>query len=83
MDKYYKDTKDCPMCAETVKAKAKICRFCKHEFEFETEETETVEGDEAAAGEAAGARREEPGSSWFSRQLLPSLLLPASQPAAR
>ena len=38
MDKYYKDTKECPMCAETVKAKAKICRFCKHEFEFETEE---------------------------------------------
>ena len=38
MDKYYKDTKDCPMCAETVKAKAKICRFCRHEFEFETEE---------------------------------------------
>jgi len=35
MDKYYKDTKDCPMCAETVKAKAKICRFCKHEFETE------------------------------------------------
>ena len=32
------DTKECPMCAETVKAKAKICRFCKHEFEFETEE---------------------------------------------
>ena len=38
MDKYYKDTKECPMCAETVKAKAKICRFCRHEFEFETEE---------------------------------------------
>ena len=38
MDKYYKDTKECPMCAETVKAKAKICRFCSHEFEFETEE---------------------------------------------
>ena len=28
MDKNYKDTKECPMCAETVKAKAKICRFC-------------------------------------------------------
>ena len=38
MDKYYKDTKECPMCAETVKARAKICRFCSHEFEFETEE---------------------------------------------
>ena len=33
-----KDTKECPMCAETVKARAKICRFCRHEFEFETEE---------------------------------------------
>ena len=27
-----KDKKECPMCAETVKAKAKICRFCKYEF---------------------------------------------------
>ena len=35
MDKNYKDTKECPMCAETVKAKAKICRFCRHEFETE------------------------------------------------
>jgi hypothetical protein len=25
--------KDCPMCAETVKAKAKICRYCNYEFE--------------------------------------------------
>ena len=32
MEKFYKDTKECPMCAETVKAKAKICRFCKHKF---------------------------------------------------
>jgi len=38
MDKNYKDTKECPMCAETVKQKAKICRFCTHEFKFETEE---------------------------------------------
>ncbi len=26
------DTKVCPMCAETVKAAAKICRFCGHAF---------------------------------------------------
>ena len=25
--------KECPMCAETVKARAKICRYCNHEFE--------------------------------------------------
>lgn len=26
------DEKECPQCAETVKSKAKICRFCRHEF---------------------------------------------------
>jgi hypothetical protein len=26
-------TKSCPRCAETVKAAAKVCRFCQHEFE--------------------------------------------------
>lgn len=26
-------TKECPQCAETVKARAKICRFCRHEFD--------------------------------------------------
>jgi hypothetical protein len=26
-------TKTCPQCAETVKAAAKICRFCRYEFE--------------------------------------------------
>lgn len=28
-------TKNCPRCAETVKAAATICRFCKHEFKQE------------------------------------------------
>jgi len=27
------ENKECPMCAETVKAKAIICRFCNHKFE--------------------------------------------------
>ena len=27
------DTKTCPMCAETVKAAAKICKHCRHQFD--------------------------------------------------
>ncbi|WP_448187906.1 DUF6232 family protein [Azospirillum sp. sgz301742] len=27
------DTKECPRCAETIKAAAKACRFCGYEFE--------------------------------------------------
>lgn len=27
------DTKDCPRCAEKIKAKALVCRFCGHPFE--------------------------------------------------
>ena len=34
-------SKECPICAETVQAKAKICRFCTHEFE--TEEVSPIE----------------------------------------
>ncbi|WP_159887557.1 zinc ribbon domain-containing protein [Paenibacillus puerhi] len=26
------DTKECPQCAETIKVKAKICRFCSYQF---------------------------------------------------
>ncbi len=32
-------TKDCPQCAETVKLKAKICRFCNHVFELDERQT--------------------------------------------
>lgn len=28
-------TKECPQCAETVKLRAKICRFCNHVFELD------------------------------------------------
>lgn len=27
------DSKECPQCAEIVKAKAKLCRFCNYKFE--------------------------------------------------
>ncbi len=33
------DEKTCPRCAEQVKAAAKICRFCGHDF-FDEQETE-------------------------------------------
>jgi hypothetical protein len=39
------DTKECPMCAETVKQKARICRFCRHEFDLPSEETDDIKTD--------------------------------------
>lgn len=39
------DSKECPMCAETVKQKAKICRFCRYEFDLPSEETDDIQTD--------------------------------------
>jgi hypothetical protein len=36
----FSETKSCPQCAETVKAAAKICRFCN--FDFTAGSSETV-----------------------------------------
>ncbi|MBP2311868.1 DUF6232 family protein [Azospirillum soli] len=35
------DTKDCPRCAETIKAAAKACRFCGYEYD---KEPATIDG---------------------------------------
>lgn len=38
------ETMDCPICCETIKKSAKICRFCNHNLlEYESEEKNAVE----------------------------------------
>ena len=44
MDNNFQDTKECPMCAENVKAKAKICRFCRFEFDQLLKESHLAKG---------------------------------------
>ena len=43
MDNNNQNTKECPMCAETVKERAKICRFCRFDFEPILSESHLVE----------------------------------------
>ena len=43
MDNNNQNTKECPMCAETVKERAKICRFCRFDFEPLLSESHLVE----------------------------------------
>jgi hypothetical protein len=43
------DTKTCPMCAETVKAQAHVCRYCRYAFgTIPSDERETREGSNSA-----------------------------------
>jgi hypothetical protein len=41
------DTKECEKCAEIIKARAKLCRFCGYEFPA----TDVAEGEEASSSE--------------------------------
>ena len=44
MDNNFQVIKECPMCAENVKAKAKICRFCRFEFDQLLKESHLAKG---------------------------------------
>jgi Superinfection immunity protein/Uncharacterised protein family UPF0547 len=44
------DTKTCPACAETVKAAARLCRFCRYEFEPVLHLTRTAPAEQPAVG---------------------------------
>ena len=51
--------KECPRCAEIVKAKAKMCRFCRYEFSpEEIAELERLEQERRLRQEAKRERRE-------------------------
>lgn len=46
--------KSCPMCAETVKSAAKICKFCGHQFEEPRPQPVVVDPNVAERGEYLG-----------------------------
>jgi uncharacterized protein YjbI with pentapeptide repeats len=58
------DTKECPFCAETIKAKAKYCRFCGHYLEGYTQESilrnyiggDQVDGDKSTIGDVSDTK---------------------------
>jgi hypothetical protein len=54
-------TKTCPQCAETVKAKAKICRFCRYEFASSAIE-DAHRADERGTGTAVAQPNSKPPS---------------------
>jgi hypothetical protein len=56
------DTKTCPRCAEDVKAAAKVCRFCGHEFPVslaKAEDPHAAPGADDSTGEAPSTGRDE------------------------
>jgi hypothetical protein len=53
----HSETKVCPECAETVKAAARICRFCSHRFG--APEAETSNRPRAAGAQPSGKRAAE------------------------
>lgn len=59
--KVWPTLKQCPMCAEQVQASARICRFCRHEFEAARG---TNEGGAPAPEEALARALEEQAAYW-------------------
>jgi hypothetical protein len=62
------DERECPRCAETIKARAKVCRFCGHDLELAAAEEharKVIEKEQAAkAKESARLAKALPASPW-------------------